>query len=340
MQDIAGELRRWLADGESIALATVVWAEGSSPRAPGARLAVTASGRFCGSVSGGCVDGAVLAEAQEVLAGAPFKRLRYGVVDESGWDVGLACGGTIEVFVEPLVAIHRHLLDALAAETPVAFCTRLSDAAHLLAWADGRIEGELALTVTLPDFRSATSPVATLHHRPEGDLFCELFMPPPCLIVVGAVHIAVPLVSLARVLGFRTRVIDARRAFADPERFPQADEVLATWPQEVLDAEQLGPQHYIVVLTHDPKFDLPTLEIALRSRAGYIGLLGSLSTQMRRKAALAAMGFSEEELARIHGPVGLDLGGNTPEEIALAIMAEIVAARHGRRGRVVPGRDV
>lgn len=340
MQDIAEELRRWLAGGERIALATVVWAEGSSPRAPGARLAVTASGRFCGSVSGGCVDGAVIAEAQEVLESGGPKRLRYGVVDESGWEVGLACGGKIEVFVEPLVESHRHLLDALAAGATVAFCTRLSDAAHLLVWADGRTEGEFSPAIPFADLSTAASPVATLYHQPDGDLFWEVFMPPPCLIIVGAVHIAVPLVSLARVLGFRTRVIDARRAFANAERFPNADEILVAWPQEVLDASQLGPQHHIVVLTHDPKFDLPALEIALRSRAGYIGLLGSRSTQMRRKAALAEMGFGEEELARIHGPVGLDLGGNTAEEIALAIMAEIVAARYGRSGRAVPGRGV
>jgi len=333
MQDIVGELRRWLADGEQIVLATVVWAEGPVPRAPGARLAVTASGRLCGSVSGGCVDGAVIAEAQEVLEGAGPKRLRYGIVDESGWEVGLACGGKIEVFVEPLVKLHQRLLDALETGDTVAFYTRLDDAAHLLTWADGRMEGDTSLALPCAAPHNTPAPTATLYHHPDGDLFCELFMPPPRLIVIGAVHVAVPLVSMARILGFHTMVVDARRAFANPERFPYADEILVAWPQEALDARGLGPQDHIVVLTHDPKFDLPALEIALRSRAGYIGLLGSHTTQAQRKAALADMGFSEEELARIHGPVGLDLGGNAPEEIALSIMAEIVAIRHGRSGR-------
>ncbi|MDY7077059.1 MAG: XdhC/CoxI family protein [Chloroflexota bacterium] len=331
------DLARWLAAGEQIALATVVWAGGPSPRPLGSRLAVTGSGQMAGSVSGGCVEGAVFQEAQTVLSGGPPKRLRYGVVDETGWQVGLACGGTIEVYVEPLVNIHRRLLDALEVEETVALATRLcdSDGGHLLAWPDGRLEGDPSLASELTTL--FPGPAADLRHLPAGDVFFEVFAPPLTLTIVGAVHVAVPLVTLAQALGFHVRVVDARRVFATRTRFPTADELITSWPQDALQAEELGPQHHIVILTHDPKFDLPALQIALRSQAAYIGLIGSHTTQAKRKAALREKGFSEEELARIHGPVGLDLGGREPAEIALAILAEIVAARHGRDGGRLSG---
>ena len=349
MQGIVTDLARWLADGERIVLATVVWAEGPSPRPLGSRMAVAASGRMIGSVSGGCVEGVVFEEAQEVLAGGPPKRLRYGVVDEAGWEVGLACGGTIEGYVEPLAEVHRQLLVALGEEETVALATRLGcdcrrgGGCHLLAWPDGRLEGDHALASELTAL--FPGPAAELHRGPEGpaasaaeggetegDVFFEVFAPPPTLVIVGAVHVAVPLVTLAQTLGFRVRVVDARRAFATRERFPTADELVVAWPQEALKAEELGPQHHVVILSHDPKFDLPALQIALRSRAAYVGLIGSRTTQAKRRAALQDAGFSEAKLARIHGPVGLDLGGREPVEIALAILAEVVAVRHGRGG--------
>ena len=330
MREILGDLNRWLAAGEKIALATVVWAEGPSPRPLGSRLAVTGSGEMAGSVSGGCVEGAVFEEAQSVLSGGPPKRLHYGAADETGWEVGLACGGAIEVYVEPLVEIHRRLLAALEAEETVALATRLDGGGHLLAWPDGRLEGDTALA---PEMEGVfPGPLAEHRSRTEGDLFVQVFAPPPALVIVGAVHIAMPLVSLAQALGFRVRVVDARRVFATRDRFPTVDELVVAWPQEALKAEELGPRHYVVILSHDPRFDLPALRIALRSRAAYVGLLGSRITQAKRKAALREEGFGEAELARIHGPVGLDLGGREPAEIALAILAEIVAVRHGRRG--------
>jgi len=361
MQEITSELARWLADCEQIALATVVWAAGSSPRPPGSRMAVTDSGQMTGSVSGGCVEGTVFEEAQGVLSDGLPKRLRYSVVDETGWEVGLACGGTIEVYVEPLAEVHRRLLEALEAEEIVGLATRLDGSGHLLAWPDGRMEGDHSLAPeltalfpgpaaglrrypegpTLPTLSEAKGPVPSTAEGSEakGDVFLEVFAPPPTLIIVGAVHIAMPLVTLAQTLGFRVRVVDARRTFATHERFPTADELVVAWPQDTLKAEKLGPQHYIVILSHDPKFDLPTLQIALRSRAAYVGLIGSRTTQAKRKAALREVGFSEAELARIHGPVGLDLGGREPAEIALAILAEIVAVQHGRRGGML-GRKV
>ena len=331
MREIASDLTHWLAAGEHIALATVVWAEGSSPRRLGARLAMTGSGRMAGSVSGGCVEGAVFQEAQEVLAGGPPKRLHYGVVDETGWEAGLACGGTIEVYVEPLAGVHRRLLAALAEEGTVALATRLDGTGHLLAWPDGRLEGDRSLAPALTAL--FPGPAAGLDRGPDGDVFLEVLAPPPTLVIVGAVHIAVPLVRLAQTLGFHVRVVDARRAFANRERFPAVDELIVAWPQDALRAEELGPQHHVVILSHDPKFDVPALQIALESQAAYVGLIGSRKTQAKRKAALREAGFSDVDLARIHGPVGLDLGGREPAEIALAILAEIVAVRHGRCGR-------
>jgi xanthine dehydrogenase accessory factor len=323
------------------------------------------------------VEGTVFEEAQTVLAGGPPKRLRYGVVDETGWEAGLACGGTIEVYVEPLVGIHRQLLAAVEAEETVALATRLDGGGHLLAWPDGRLEGDLRLAPELtalfpgpaaglyrgpegpvlspstllgvdsvegpvlskvegPVLSKVEGPVLSKVEGPvlsevEGDVFLQVLAPPPTLVIVGAVHIAVSLVELAQTLGFHVRVVDARRAFATRERFPTVDELVVAWPQDALKAESLGPQHYVVILSHDPKFDLPALQIALRSQAAYVGLIGSRSTQAKRKAALREAGFAEAELACIHGPVGLDLGGREPAEIALAILAEIVAVRHGRR---------
>ncbi len=339
MREILDDLNRWLAAGEKIALATVVWAEGPSPRPPGSRLAVTGSGQMAGSVSGGCVEGAVFEEAQSVLSGGPPKRLRFSATDEEGWEVGLACGGTIEVYVEPLVEVHRHLLAALGAEETVALVTRLDDSGsgHLLAWPDGHLEGDTTLA---PEVKGVfPEPLAERRSRTEGDLFVQVFAPPPTIVIVGAVHVAMPLVVLAQTLGFRVRVVDARRTFATRARFPTVDELIVAWPQETLKAEELGPQHYVVILSHDPKFDLPALQIALRSRAAYVGLIGSRTTQAKRKAALREEGFGEAELARIHGPVGLDLGGRGPAEIALAILAEIVAVRHGRRGGILSAQE-
>ena len=344
MQEIATDLNRWLADGEQIALATVVGAAGSSPRPLGSRMAVTRSGLMAGSVSGGCVEGAVLEQAQAVLAGEPPKLLHYGVADEAAWEVGLACGGSIEVYVEPLVDVHRRLLAALDAQETVALATRLDEggaSCHSLAWPDGRMVGDPSLAVELCALSPGLfpGPAAELRRLAGGDVFLQVFCPPPTLVIVGAVHIAVPLVDLAQGLGFRVHVVDARRTFATRDRFPTADELTVAWPQDALAAEELGPQHHVVILSHDPKFDLPALEIALRSRAAYVGLIGSRVTQAKRQAALRERGFGEAELARIHGPVGLDLGGREPVEIALAILAEIVTVRHGRDGGKMSARE-
>jgi xanthine dehydrogenase accessory factor len=294
-------------------------------------MAVTASGQMTGSVSGGCVEGDVLRQAQDVLAGGDPRRLRYAAVNEDGWEVGLACGGTIEVFVEPFTAIHGQLLGALQQEDVVALATRLDSGGHLLAWPDGQLSGDRSLAPELTSlFPEGPFPSSTakLRRHPQGDVFLEVFTRPPTLTIVGAVHIAVPLITMARALGFYVRVVDARRAFATQDRFPDADELMVAWPQDALDPLYLRAQDAVVVLTHDPKFDVPALEEALRSPVGYIGLLGSKATQEKRRSALEQKGFDKQDFSRIHGPVGLNLGGRRPSEIALAILAEIVAVRN------------
>jgi xanthine dehydrogenase accessory factor len=331
MREILEELGRWLAADESIALATVVGSEGSSPRPLGSRMAVTASGQMVGSVSGGCVEGDVFREAQDVLAGGEVRCLRYTAVDEEGWEVGLACGGTIDVFVEPLVEVHRLLVEALQREETVGLATRLDGGGYLVAWPDGRRRGDDALASELMAMLTAEpfpSSRAERRGRPGADVFLEVFARPPTLTIVGAVHIAMPLVAMAQQLDLHVRLVDARRTFATRDRFPDVDELILAWPQEALTPETLRPQDALVVLTHDPKFDVPALEVALSSPVGYVGLLGSSTTQEKRRRALRERGFDDHDLVRVHGPVGLDLGGRAPAEIAVAILAEIVAVQN------------
>lgn len=333
MREILDAVTCWLEAGESVALATVVRSSGSSLRSVGACMAATASGEMAGSISGGCVEGATLREVEQVLSEGAPRRVEYGPVDGSGWEVGLACGGTIEVYIEPLTAVHERLLASLRADETVALVTRLDGAGHLLAWPDGRRVGDEGLADALGEgtFDFDSAPSIELRPGAECARFIQIFAPPPFLTIVGAVHVAQPLVQLAQTLGYRTRVVDARRAFATRERFPAVDELVVAWPSEGLKPRCLRPRDGVVILTHDPKFDIPALECALRSRVGYIGLLGSPPTQERRREVLRERGFTSEELARIHGPVGLDLGGREPEEIALSIVAEIVAVAHNGR---------
>ena len=338
MRDITPTLQQWIEAGERIALATVVWAEGSSPRSPGARLAVTASGQIVGSVSGGCVEGTVFEEAQEVLASGRPRHLQYSVANESAWEVGLACGGTVDICVEPFTIIHQEIVKTLASGEVVALATDIESGKHWAVWPDGHSMGEPSLSPRLLALFPPTpgqmplSPERHVLFKPEGSVFLEVFALPPTIVIVGAVHIAMPLVHMAQAVGFCVRVVDARRTFLTRQRFPTANELVCAWPQEALSPEDLGPQHYVVILSHDPKFDVPALQIALHSKAAYVGLIGSRTTQAERREALLEAGLESEVLDRIHGPIGLDLGGRSPTEIALSILAEIVAVQHGRSG--------
>jgi xanthine dehydrogenase accessory factor len=311
MREILRELNDWSAAGEDIAIATVVETWGSSPRPLGSKMAVTRSGKMAGSVSNGCIEGAVFEEAQQVLKTRAARVAAYGVADDVAFEVGLACGGHIEVFVQPLGPVHRRLMAKLERDEPATLRTDL-------------ITGEAELVDGAPSGAELA--------RREGDRFVEPFRRPAHLVIIGAIHIAIPLHRLAKTMGYRVTVVDARGKFATKERFPEADELIVAWPDEAMAKLTIDNSSYVVILTHDPKFDLPALRSVLTRGAGYIGAIGSRKTNQNRFDALRAEGFSEAQLARVHGPIGLDLGGRGADETALGILAEITAVRFGGSG--------
>ena len=341
MLDVLPEIERWRTDGEDVAVATVIRTWGSAPRSVGARMAMTASGRIAGSVSGGCVEGAVFDEGTRVLASGRPKLLTFGVEDQKAWSVGLACGGTIEIFVERLEdAVFDALRRASAAERPVAEVTVVRGPEKLLG---NKFVLEADGAVIFPpgaeDSAARRAAGEALQKRDSGlvpgagagvEYFVNVLSPPPRLIVVGGAHVAIALVAFARTLGFETVVVDPRQAFGSAERFPHAGRLVSEWPDKALREIGLTSSTAVAVLSHDPKLDDPALSVALGSPAFYVGALGSRKTQEKRRQRLMDAGLSAEELARLHAPIGLDLGGRSPEEIALSVMAEIVATRNGR----------
>ncbi|MBN2501706.1 MAG: XdhC family protein [Anaerolineales bacterium] len=339
MRDVIAEIKKWRGQGKQVALATVLQTWGSSPRAPGATLAVSQDGEMAGSVSGGCVEGAVVQESLDVLQGGVPRLLHFGVADETAWDVGLACGGNIDIFVKRLdPKVGAALVDVLSAEQTAALVSVIQgpDAMlgqSLLVIETGDHSGNLESGVQEPAITQAK--VAFAKSKPvrvqlDGgvELFVEPLQPPPKLIIVGGVHIAVALVSLAETLGYHTVVIDPRRQFGSPERFPHADELVNEWPDEAMDAVGITTNTAVTMLTHDPKIDDPGLVKALPSMAFYVGALGGKQTQASRRERMLEAGLDEESVVRLKGPIGLDLGGRSPEEIALAILAEIVQVRN------------
>jgi xanthine dehydrogenase accessory factor len=342
MRELLPEIERWRQAGKQIAIATIVQVYGSALRPLGAKMACTSAGDIAGSVSGGCIEGAVYEEAQRVMKHGQPKLLEYGIANESAWEVGLACGGTIQVWVESLaLEIYATLKQCLEEGHLVALATIIAGPEmgnKLFIWPDGRTQGELGSTdLTGQVVRYAADRLAA--HDPGRatfevngelmDVFIEVFPPLPRLIIVGAVHIAIPLVTFAKTLGFHTIVVDARSAFATRERFPHADELIVEWPSTAMAKLGLDEATYVVVVTHDDKLDIPALQAALASPARYIGVLGSTTTHAKRVQALKQLGIADEQLARIHAPIGLDVGAVGPEEIALSIMSEVVAVRHG-----------
>ncbi|HEX5005097.1 MAG TPA: XdhC/CoxI family protein [Gemmatimonadales bacterium] len=330
MRNLLGDYDRFRAlEPVGRAVVTSVW--GSAPQAEGASLLVTASGRMAGSVSGGCVEAAVAESVRAAIARGEAGLVRYGVSDERAWEVGLACGGTLEVLVEPAVAadvlaaargpggvVVGTVLEGPGIGTTVTF-TEAATPDHA-ATADA-----VAEALRSGRSRSTRLPVDGV----EQAVFLEAFPRPKRLVVFGGVHIAAELVPMARALGYHTIVADGRPAFLSRDRFPTADELILAWPEEAFARAGIDSGTAVVVLTHDPKFDDPALLIALRSPAMYVGAIGSKKTQASRRARLLADGVSEEQLARLHGPIGLDLGGRTPAETALAIVAEMTAVRFG-----------
>jgi xanthine dehydrogenase accessory factor len=357
MKEILSELDRWSGEGQEIALATVVDVEGSAPRPSGARLCLTRSGSMVGSVSGGCVESDVYARALHVLDDGQPVLTSYGPAEQDSFEVGLSCDGRIEVLIEPFVAdeVWRRVRAAVEQDTPAAMAIGLGPGA-LLGLRMGLLgEGEAQERVggidPSLDAAIATEAARLLRGRGRGAveiegrgresgpsrIFIETFVPAQRLYVVGATHTAIPLCRMAREVGFRVSVIDPRSAFSGGDRFQDAHEVLQEWPVDVLERVELNADAYVLTLTHDPKFDLPVLARALRSDVRYVGALGSRGTHAKRLSRLREQGFGDEELARIHTPVGLNLGGRAPAEVALSILAEMIAVRHARDGKSLSG---
>ncbi|MBX9361705.1 XdhC/CoxI family protein [Streptomyces sp. WAC04114] len=352
MRDVLPVLGRWYAAGVPFGLATVVQVSRSAPRDPGAAMAVGPDEEVVGSVSGGCVEGAVLELAQEVAAGGEARLETYGYSDEDAFAVGLTCGGEITLLVRAVTPEQDPgfgaVADSVAAGEPVTVAT-VTDGpaprgAALTAWPD-RTLGTLGASgldaAVTADARGELALGATglRHYGPEGQrredsvsVFLQSFAPPPRMLVFGAIDYAAAVARIGDFLGYRVTVCDARPAFATPRRFPEGVEVVAEWPHRYLRDTVTDERTVICVLTHDPKFDVPLLTEALRRPAAYIGAMGSRRTHADRAARLAEAGLTGGELSRLRSPVGLDLGARTPEEVAVSVAAEIVALRWGGSG--------
>ncbi|MFI6438358.1 XdhC family protein [Streptomyces sp. NPDC050759] len=363
MLDIADELNRWVEQGRDFAVATVVAVGGSAPRRPGAALAVDADGTAIGSVSGGCVEGAVYALCQQALEDGESVLERFGYSDEDAFAIGLTCGGVIDILVTPVRA-HDPVRPVLAAALETAARGRAAALARIVSGPRelvGRalvvrpedVSGyggfgahpELDRTIAaeagafLEAGRTGTLEIGEQGSRCGAPLtvLVESSVPPPRMIVFGAIDFASALVRIGTFLGYRVTVCDARPVFATEARFPEADEIVVEWPHKYLERTEVDARTVLCVLTHDAKFDVPLLQLALRLPVAYVGAMGSRRTHLDRNERLREVGVTELELARLRSPIGLDLGARTPEETALSIAAEIVASRRGGSGVSLTG---
>ena len=367
MRDILSKVTKWWEAGDTVGLATVVRTYRSAPRDPGAALAVSAEGEVIGSVSGGCVEGAVYELSLDVCETGDPVLQTYGVSDDDAFAVGLTCGGILDIFVEPVDQARFPELGeiALAVERgePVAVATVIAGpgqiGARRVIWAGdgaggGAVtgNGHVGSSGTLgsgamldhavdDDARGMLAQGLTgirrygEHGERRGDelsVFVNSFAPPPRMLVFGAIDFAAAVARVGKFLGYHVTVCDARKVFATPARFPDADEVVVEWPHRFLAGTSVDARTVICVLTHDPKFDVPLLEVALRTPAGYIGAMGSRRTHEDRLDRLREVGLTDDELARLRSPIGLDLGARTPEETAVSIAAELIQLRWGGTG--------
>ena len=352
MREVLPALLAAHSRGEPVAMATLVRSWHSAPRPPGASMLVTAQGEAVGSVSGGCIEGALFELGVEVLATGEPVFETFGVSDDDAFAAGLTCGGVLEVFVQRVSPETWPELPGVAASIQagehVAVATVVRGPAHVgrrLAVRMGGVEGSLGLS-SLDHAVGAdvigmldSGRTGVLTYGPGGErngsgleVFVATYAPPPRLIVFGALDVSAALCRAGRLLGYHVTVVDARAVFATRERLPDADEVVVDWPHRWLGSQQVDPRAVICVLTHDPKFDVPALTAAVRTPAAYIGAMGSRRTHADRVARLREAGVTDDEIGRIHAPIGLDLGASTPEEIALSILAEIVQLRRGGSG--------
>ncbi|GLY13519.1 XdhC family protein [Kineosporia rhizophila] len=347
MRELLTGLDRWRAQGRRWALARVVDVDGSGPREPGAAMAVNQDGEVLGSVSGGCVEGAVVAAALELIERDECELVSFGYSDDDALAVGLTCGGTIHLLIQPAGRLsgYDRLAEAVRAGEPVALLTTLDQSGATAVLCPGRpLLGSLGNAeldrVVARDAEGELGVGSSRVRRygPRGEarrsdvsVFVQSFLPPARMIIFGAVDFAAALSQVASVLGFRVTLCDAREMFATRARFPHADEVVVDWPHRLLG--RIGPtltrRDAICVLTHEAKFDVPAVLAALRTEVGYLGAMGSRRTHEDRLSRLRAAGAVEADLARLHSPIGLDLGARTPEETAVSICAEIIAERSG-----------
>jgi xanthine dehydrogenase accessory factor len=361
VRDILDMISKWWAADESFGLATVVSTFSSAPREPGAAMAVSGGGEVVGSVSGGCVEGAVYELASEVTASGQPVLQRYGISDDTAFSVGLTCGGIIDIFVQPVSKQAYpelgQIAEAVEAGIPVAAATVVSGpglvGARRIIWggddsghgreSHGTLGSGGRLDEAVDDDARgmlAQGLTGVRRYGPDGErrrdelsVFVQSFTPPPQMLVFGAIDFAAAVARAGKFLGYRVTVCDARPVFATASRFPDADEVVTDWPHRYLSGISTDARTVICVLTHDPKFDVPLLEVALRRPAVYIGAMGSRRTHEDRLARLREAGLTEDELARLRSPIGLDLGARTPEETAVAIAAELIQLRWGGSGQ-------
>jgi xanthine dehydrogenase accessory factor len=339
MRDILIDYERFALAGKPFGRAVVTSVWGSAPRPEGSSMLAASDGTIAGSVSGGCVESATALEIIGAIERGTPRLVTFGVTDERAWEVGLACGGTIKVFVEPkigptLLAAARgpggEVLATIVAGSGLGSSVRIMETGTILGSLPVRVPEDELSDAALGALRRQTS--ASQELETDGGpvtVFLETFPRQPRLVIFGGVQIAVALVPLAKALGYRTIVADGRESFAGRDRFPDADELILAWPEEAFERIGLDSASYVCVLSHDPKFDEPALQIALRSPAAYVGAIGSRKTQQARRDRLRESGLTDEQIQRLHGPIGLDLGGRQPAETALAILAEMTAVRYG-----------
>lgn len=341
MKDVIDKLDQWRGQKTKLAVTTVIDTWGSAPRPVGSKMITTIEGQIAGSVSAGCVEGAVIQEAEQVMETGKPRLIEFGVADEDAWEVGLACGGKIKVFIEPgfaLDSIYAEMKESIDKGERFSTLTIIDGQANsinkkLLLRSRRQLSGDLLSSDGITGFEDVTglmdskkSGMATLVDG--SSVFIEVHPSPAQLIIVGAVHLSDPLITMANTVGFETILVDPREAFATVERFPHANEIIKKWPQEALISLEIDQSSYIVILTHDPKLDDPALKFALNSEAGYIGALGSRRTHEKRVKRLKEAGLTEDHISRLHAPIGLNLGGRTPGEIAVSIMAEIIKVKN------------
>ncbi|GLX23736.1 MULTISPECIES: XdhC family protein [Streptomyces] len=365
MLDIAEELNRWVEQGRDFAVATVVAVGGSAPRQPGAALAVDGEGTAIGSVSGGCVEGAVYELCRQAIEDGETVQERFGYSDDDAFAVGLTCGGIIDILVTPVPLgspLREVLATALraAAQGEAAALARIAEGPAeltgraLVVRPDGSFEGGFGghpeLDRTLAEEARAmldAGKTGVLEIGADGRLcgeplkvLVESSVPPPRMIVFGAIDFASALVRIGKFLGYHVTLCDARPVFATKKRFPEADEIVVDWPHRYLETARVDGRTVLCVLTHDAKFDVPLLEMALKLPVAYVGAMGSRRTHEDRNKRLREVGVTELELARLRSPIGLDLGARSPEETALSIAAEIVANRRGGSGAALTGAHI